>query len=538
MKNKSLGLLLFSVIAFFILMTAGSFCLLAQASEEKDFEKCACENKDEVAANNCLVNVREKYFKEHRYSEFVDLLRSFCPENKDIAPSLSYNIALSRYQQLQYLEESKGWDEYFSRGNDYREDITKETGRAIEYLPKNSPQLLYSKLLLYKFHKNQQDAFVEGALSSLMSSALEYAESGKDISPVKEVADSLFAYEEKASAKELYKLYAQSLVNSDIKDSALKEIAVGFYKEGNLDISENIYDIYIQRISKDFPQDKLLQELKEIALLFSYKDAGSHDWLYAEKVFKIIENLLGISSFDEELIYIRAFNLEKNKEYLEARDLYVLLSKNYTKSRYFDEAVFKSGVISTYALRDLKAGREYFNKLSEKGQPGVYYLLSLYQLGLLYQWEGEVSLAKDTYDKIIGKAGLEFPEILQSVKDRLSEIESGAPIEHNLKSFIDVALKEEYSNLNMSKVDLNADIYQPKSGEGVSIGASVYLAASGCFNVELQYLWSGDLGGSRPGIRDPQTKVSFQNQGTKIIGLVLISPSGITDYTFDLVDVR
>ncbi len=538
MKKTRLGLSLFPVIAFFILVAAGSFCPLAQASEEKSLEKCACDNKDEVAANNCLVNIREKYFKEHKYSELVDLLRSFCPENKDIAPSLSYNIALSRYQQLQYLEESKSWDEYFSKGNDYREDITKETGKAIEYLPKNSPQLLYSKLLLYKFHKNQQDAFVEGALSSLMSSALEYAGSSKDIAPVKEVADSLFAYEEKASAKELYKLYAQSLVNSDIKDSVLKEIAVGFYKEGNLELSENIYDIYIERISKSLPRDKLLQELKEIALLFSYKDAGPHDWLYAEKVFKRIEDLLGIASFDEELIYIRAFNLEKNKEYLQARDFYVLLLKNYPKSKYLNEASFKAGVISTYALRDIKAGREYFNKLSDKDQSGVYSLLSLYQLGLLYQWEGQVSSARGIYNKIIDKAGPEFTEILQSVKDRLSEIEAGAPIEHNLNSFIDVALKEEYSNLNMSKVDLNADIYQPKAGEGISIGASVYLAASGCFNVELQYLWSGDLGGSRPGIRDPHAKVSFQNQGTKIIGLVLISPSGITDYTFDLVDVR
>ncbi|MDD3088211.1 MAG: tetratricopeptide repeat protein [Candidatus Omnitrophica bacterium] len=538
MKKTRLRLFLFSAIALFSLVSAVSLCSPAQASEEKDFEKCACENKDETAANNCLVNIREAYFKENKYSELVDLLRSLCPGNKDIAPSLSYNIALSRYQQLQYLEESKNWDEYFSKGNDYREDIIKEAGKAIEYLPKNSPQLLYSKLLLYKFHKNQQDAFVEEALSSLMSSALEYAGFGKDMAPVKEVADSLLAYEDKSSAKELYKLFAQSLVNSDIKESELKEIAVGFYKEGNLELSENIYDIYIERITKGLPKDKLMQELKEIALLFSYKNSGLHDLLYAERVFKNIEDVLGIASFDEELIYIRAFNLEKNKEYPQARDFYVLLLKNYPKSRYFDEASFKAGVISVYALRDLRVGREYFNQLSDKEQPGIYSLLSLYQLGLLYQWEGQTPSAKDIYNKIIDKAGQEFAEILQSVKDRLSEIEAGASIEYNLKSFIDVALKEEYSNLNMSKVDLNADIYQPKAGEGVSIGASVYLASSGCFNVELQYLWSGDLGGARPGIRDPGVKVSFQNQGTKIIGLVLISPSGITDYTFDLVDVR
>jgi tetratricopeptide (TPR) repeat protein len=508
----------------------------AYAEDPKEPEECICNNQDRLKAVDCLNKLRETYFQDNKYSEFVGLLRGLCPGDKDIAPYLSYNIALSRYQQLKYLEENQGWDEYFAKGNDYREDIVTEAGKAIGALSKDSPELLHSKLLLYKFHKNQQDAFIEEAFLDLMNAAKEYAKTGKDMGSVKETADILMSYEEKSGAKELYKLYAQSLINSDIKDEVLRDIAFGFYKEGNLELSENIYDIYIGRITKKLPEDQLMRELKSIALTFAYKDSAYCDMFYAESIFNKIEELWGMDAFDEELIYLRAFNLEKYKGYRQAKGLYSFLLKSYPQSRYSDEASFKAGVISTYALRDPETGREYFNKLAEKDKANAYSLSSLYQLGLLYQWEGELPLAKESYSKIIYKATDGFGDILQSVKDRLSEIEKGEPIEHNLKSFIDISLKEEFSNLDMSKVDVKSDIYRPKVGEGVNITASAYLSSSGCFNVELQYLWSGDLGEAKPNIKEPGFRASYKNEGTKIINLVLISPSGITDYTFDLID--
>jgi TolA-binding protein len=450
----------------------------------------------------------------------------------------SYRVASSRYQQLKYLEETKNWDEYFAKGNDYRDEIVSEAGKVSSSAAEDDPLRVYSRLLLYSFHKDQQDTFTEEALSNLMSSVLDYAKLNKNIIPIKEAADKLLSYDEKAKAKELFKIYAKELVSSDIKNEALKEVADSFYKNGNLELAENIYDTYIERISKEIPKDKFILELKSIALAFAYKDSGFKDMPYAESIFKKIEVEGGVDVFDAELIYLRGFNLEKNKEYRQAKDVYLLLLEKYPDSKYADELTYKVGIISTYISRDLKTGREYFEKLADKKSTIPHSLASLYQLGLLKQWEGDLAPAKGYYKKLIEKSEGYPTDTLQMAQERLKESEEGAAMEHNLKTFMDVSLKESSANFDMSKIDLRSNIYYPKSGEEAEIKSSVYLASSGCFNVELQYLWSGSLGDFKPNTKQSEFKALYKNQGTKMIGLVLVSPSGITDYTFDLIDVR
>jgi outer membrane protein assembly factor BamD (BamD/ComL family) len=458
--------------------------------------------------------------------------------NDAVKPLLSYYIASTRYQQLRYLEEVKSWDEYFAKGNDYRDDIVKEAGKSIDATSQDDPIHLYSRLIIFQFHKDLQDAFVDAALSDLVNSTLDYAKLNKDSKPVKETADRLLSYGEKAKAKELYKIYAQELVNSNIKDEALKDIALGFYKDDNLELAENFYDIYIERIAKTTPKDKLIKELIGIALDFSYKDSGPKDMFYAEKIFKKIEEIGGMDAFNEELIYLRGFNLEKSKEFRQAKDMYLILSKKYPDSKYADEITYKVGLIYTYALRDAKSGREYFDKLADKDAMIPQSLASLYQLGLLKQWEGDSLTAKAYYNKLIEKSKGNITDTLEMAQARLKEIEGSRAIEYNLKVFMDTSLKEEFVNLDTGGIDLEPNAYQPKIGQEVDINSSVYLASSGCFNVELQYLWSYYLGDAQPSVNQSGLKVSYKNQGTKLVGLVLVSPTGISGRTFDLIDAR
>jgi TolA-binding protein len=518
-------------------LTAGDFNL-AHAKEPQDLEKCIVEAKADDTGSNCLEELRGVYFRGNKYSEFVDLLRKLSPEDKAILPNLNYNIALSRYEQLKYLEEAKSWDEYFANGNDYRDDIVSEAEKAFKEASLGDVVRLYSRQLLYRFHKDQQDNFTEEALSNLMSSAIEYLEFNKDMAPIKDAADMLLFYGEKAKAKELYKIYAKELVSSDINDDGLKDAAFGFYKDGNLELSENIYDTYIERISKKMPKDKLTVELINIASLFAYKDAGYKDMPYAESIFKRIEDAGGLQAFDEELIYLRGFNLEKNKNYAQAKDAYLSLLQKYPESKLLDELTYKIGIISTYISRDLKTGREYFSKLDDNKSTLPYSQASLYQLGLLKQWEGDMASAKGYYMKLIEKSEGHTTDSLAMAKERLKEVEEGMAMEHNLKTFMDVALKEGSREFDMSKIELKSNIYQPKTGEAANIKSSVYLASSGCFNVELQYLWSGSLGEVKPDTKQSEFRTLYNNQGTKMVGLVLVSPTGITDYTFDLIDVR
>ncbi len=538
----------------------------AYAQDKEELEKCICEAKAKDSADNCLDKLKQSYLQDNKYSEFIGLLRNLCSTNKSIAPSLSYYIALSRYQELKYLEETKSWDEYFAKGNDYRDDIVKETGKSIEATAKDDPIHIYSRLLVYQLHKDQQDAFAEGALSDLMSSVLDYAkligqkamvwppiaeaigqkamvrlpiaEANKDTKPLKEIADKLFFYDEKAKAKELYKVYAEGLLSLDVKDESLKDIAAGFYKDGNLELAQDIYDLYIERISKTLPKDKLASELADIALAFSYKESGFKDMFYAEKIFKKIEDTAGIEAFNEELIYLRGFNLEKDKEYQQAKNVYLLLMQKYPESKHIDEVIYKTGLIFTYVLRDAKTGREYFDKLADKAGTNPYSLSSLYQMGLLKQWEADMAAAKGYYNKLIEKSEGNITDTFQMAQERLKEISGGMPIEYNLKTFMDTSLKEEFANLDMSKVDLKSNIYQPKVDQAADINSSTNLSSSGCFNVELQYLWSCDLGDAKPGVNQSGFKTAYKNQGTKMIGLVLVSPSGITGRSLDFIDAR
>ena len=109
--------------------------------------------------------------------------------------------------------------------------------------------------------------------------------------------------------------------------------------------------------------DKLIPELFEVASLFVYKQKGLYDMSYAEKIYAKIEGLGQANSFNQEAIYLRAFNLEKLKDYKAAGELYLQLIQLYPDTRHFDEAVYKIAMIKAYVLADIQKAREYFTKL-------------------------------------------------------------------------------------------------------------------------------------------------------------------------------
>ncbi len=119
----------------------------------------------------------------------------------------------------------------------------------------------------------------------------------------------------------------------------------------------------------------------------------------------------------------------------------------------------------------------------------------------------------------------------------IKEIEEARPIEYNLKTFLDVSLKEQYAALDMTKIDLRSNPYKTKKDENVNIISTAYTAPSGCMQQEIQYLWSGDLGIVKPAFDKSGFNTSYVQRGTKIINLVVVSPSGLLDRSIDIVDV-
>ena len=509
-----------------VFLWSSAFC---QAPAEKSSAGTSC--------SPALEELKVKYLKDNQYAAFMDFLNKPKGKEKFTRASLNYYKALTRYQQLKYLEDKQSWDEYFAEGNTYRDQIVDNASKVIEKSQAGDCLKPKARLLLWQFHHGQQDAFAEAALDDLVADTNAYSQQAQDAQLIKDIADTLSSEGEKTRARQLYKLYVDKLVSGKMSDSQLKAAAEGFYKEGNLELAQTLYDIYIERISKVLSTDKLIPELFQIAGLFVYKKSGLYDMVYAEKIFAKIEALGGKGVFDQETIYLRAFNLEKMKDYKKAAALYLQLIQLYPDAKYFDEAAYKIAMINAYVFGDIKEARGYFEKLSAKSTVSPQVISSFYQLGLLAQWEGGFAKAKGYYDALINISGDNQQMTLALAKERLKEVSDNKSLPSNLKTFLDLSFKKQDIALEAGRSELQSSVYVLEKGQKVAISSFSGMPESGCNPVEVQYLWSGDLGGADPQVNSGNFQGSYSDAGTKEINLIIVSPAGIVDHSFIMVDV-
>ncbi|MFA6217909.1 MAG: hypothetical protein WDL87_09700 [Candidatus Omnitrophota bacterium] len=478
------------------------------------------------------------YASSHRYSDFVEFLRSLAQKKQSLDVFVHYYIAFARYQQLKYLEETLAWDEYFSQGNTYREDIMTSAQKVIDGVSVKEPLRVYARLVLWQFHRDQQDAFHEQALVDLAHDVAAYAEEAEDLRPIRQSADTVLAYGEKGISRELYKIYVKKTILTVTKIDELNTAALDFYKQGNIELAQLMFEAYLTSVTTSLPKEEALPLLKKIVFLFSYRtQEGPQDLLYAESVFEKISAVGGKDIFDAELLYARALNVEKAKEYALAQAYYEQLVQRYPDSRYIGEACFKLGVMYLYFSRDLLTGKDYLQKAAQKEAGNPYCLASLYQLGLLSQWEDAFDAAKKYYADCLEKAKGDFPETQSLVNDRMIEIEGQKPLEYNLKTFLDTSLKQGYEHFEMNKLELKASPLTAKKDEALAVSATPFMPESGCMQVSVEYLWSGNLGKEKPSSEQSSFHASYNELGPKLIAVVAVTSSGIIDRSFALVDI-
>ena len=484
-----------------------------------------------------IAEVKDKYFAQNQYNEFIDELNSYKDKDKLIQPCIDYYKALGRYQQLKYLEEKQSWDDYFANGNTYREQILENANKVIDQVANTDPLKPKSMLLLWQFHHDQQDVLTEQALVDLMKELNVYAKEANDIELIKETADKLLTYEEKSSARLAYKLYVDKLVASQITEPQLKKVAADFYKEGNLELAMSVYDVYVEKISKSLILEKFIGELFEIASLFVYKAQGFFDMAFAEKIYSRIEGLGQKDSFNQETIYLRALNLEKMHAYKDAAKFYLSLTQLYPETKHFEEAIYKIAMISAYASADINEAKKYFEILAAKTVFTSHVISSLYQLGLLTQWQGDLIKANMYYDLLLRNVQGKYAAIVALTKERIKEIQETKPISYNLKTFLDLSLKNESSLIESNSAELRSDKYILENKQNANISSLVNMPQSGCNQIQLQYIWSGDLGGANPTVMESNFQGTYVDLGTKEINIVIISPAGAIDRSFIMVDV-
>lgn len=486
-----------------------------------------------------LDQAQAKYLALNQYNEFVDFLSNYKDKDKVSQSCLDYYKASTRYLQLKYLEEQQSWDDYFANGNSYRDQLVENAQKVINQADANSYLRVKSRQLIWQFHRDQSDAFAQTALDDLVAEVTAYSKTTEpvDLNLIKEVADKLLVYEEKTKAREIYKLYVEGLFAQKMSPAQLKTVAAGFYKQGNLDLAQSIYDIYIEQISATLSLEQFISELFEIASLFVYKPAGLYEMAYAEKIYAKIESLGAKDVFNEDAIYLRALNSEKMFAYPEAQKYYLALTSSYPDTKYFDEVTYKAAMINAYALANIEEAKKHFESLSAKTEFSPQVISALYQLGLLSQWEGNAVKAKDYYDLLLKNAQDKYPLAAARVKERLKEIQENIPLSYNLKTFMDLSLKKEPALLELNKSQLKSSAFVLDKNQKNTVSLLVVMPQSGCNQVDLQYLWSGDLGGANPAVTESSFSGAYSDRGTKEINIVLISPAGTIDRSFMMLDV-
>jgi hypothetical protein len=534
MKMKKIDILVLSIA----LTCLNSWALAQEPPKSQDLSKSIIAAKDSKAAFSLLAQAKEPYFKAGRFNEFCDFLKTLTAKNSGLENLSRYFYSLSRYEQLKYLEGRQSWDEYFDKGNDYRQDITSGLAELLKSTDGKDVLRLYARLLLWQFHQDQQDAFAEDALAGLMDAAKSYAENTQDPEPLKEAADKLQAYELKTKARGLYELYISKVVSAESKDEQLSGLAARFFQDSNLELAEVVYEAFIEKIIKSWPKEKAAAELASIARQFAYKDATANDPAFAEKVFQKLEGLSGKDIFDEQLSYLRAFSLEKAKEFEAAKAIYIDLLSRFSGSLYYDKINFKLGIISAYVSRNIKDAREYFQKLAGKESSSPEIISSLYQLGILAQWEEDMERARANYLKLKEKAGSLYQSLAAMAEARLKEIEEDNPLDSNIRNFLDVSLKDAYSSFNMSKAALKSSAYNLKKGQEFKMTAAATAPESGCMELSLMYGWVGELGKALPQAEESSFTSAYSEPGTKFIGLVVSTSGGVVDRAIDLIDVE
>lgn len=532
--------------AYLLILLSTACCLLSTAIYAQDQDRLVLLTKQILESNSgSPAEEINKYFKEaaeqfiaaHKFDDCVDYFKSLIKKNPEIESAGYSYIAFARYSQLKYLEESQNWNEYFNKGNEYRGQILESAQLAIDKTTSKNPVNINARIVIWRLFKDQGDALSDSALLSLMDAIIEYSKDAKDIMPIKECGDLFLSYGDKIKSKELYKLYVGRLNMSEVSDAELKEIAENFYKEGNLDLAQTADDVYIERIIKTMPKKEAAPILLEIAKQFSCASHGPKDMVYAEKIFQKIEGAAGETAFGEDMFYLRALNLIKMKEFDKAKDIYINLIKNFPGSIYKNKAAYQIGIIYAYVLKDIDTGSKYFEELSGQENMDPEIASSLYQLGVLSQWSNNSEKAAGYYNKLRERSKDSYSEKSSLAEQRLKEINQEKPIDYSLRIFLDTALGKDGKFFDRSNVGISSSPYIIKLQESLNVVLVTHTAQTGCMQVEMEYIWSGDLGNNAPVNNAGEFDTSYKDAGVKEINLVVMSPSGIIDYSIELVEV-
>ncbi|NQU18991.1 tetratricopeptide repeat protein, partial [bacterium] len=485
-----------ALTVIFLSIFSVQFCLAQQDAKRIDLLKQEIRDIQTAEGSELLLTeLLDVYAQGNDFDEFYNFLETV--EKKKIFRKTSivyYYKALTRFRQMQFLEENKMWQELFDNKDSYIADLDKSLAKARKLNTCVNPLALRIKFLEAQTKEDDEASLIE-TLEDLFNLAKEYIETENDVEVIKDIADKLSEEKQDTYAKKLYNVYVTKISRADIGQEELKKIAEDFLKKDKVNLAVSLYSAYLDRLT-GIPEDRdaIIKEMFDIAEKFEHPGwREGVDPFFAEKLYEKIESLYNVESFDEFSQLQRAYNLERIKEYESCFGEYLRLIDIFPNYQDKDRIYFRLGILSAYEFNKIDEAKEYFLKVTNNFPQSLDYSNSLYHLGLLNHWQGNLKKADEFYKKILEKTKdiKDKPEIALLAESRIKEIDDDRDIEYNLKMFLGAVLVEIEEEKPYLHLELFARAGKDYLDETIKFQTNSYFTDTGCLQEDFTYLWSG-----------------------------------------------
>lgn len=536
-KTRNKALVVF--LLFFLFLA--QLCKAQESTDNLDLLKQDIkQGKTVEEVQSQLKELADLYTRENKFDEFYDFLATLEKDKKFVSsPLIYYYEALTRFNQMEFLEENKRWEEFFDNKDLYESQINTDLENAKKLIAAADDLSLRLKFLEWQLIKDEAGVSIN-VLEDLFNLAQDYSKEQSDVQVIKEIADKLSKREEINYAKKLYSVYVTKISETEIGYNELKTLAEDFLKENRVDLATSLFEAYLDKlISTQKDEDTIIREMFIIAKRFAHSGwEYGLDPFYAEQIYEKIEFLYEKEAFSDLLQYNRAYNLERSKEFEPCLNEYSKLVNNYPEYQDRDRIYFRLGVISAYIFQEIEKAREYFLKVVKNYPDSLDYLNSLYHLGILSQVQDDSEKAMEYYlqiQEVTNDLRIK-PDLAEMAESRIKEIAEEQEMDYNLKIFLDTVLekKEDKKYIHLELYAKAAKDYLDKT---IKFQTNSYYLETGCLQQDFTYLWSGQLGNNQNPFNQFEFETSYSDLGTKVVNVVLVGPSGAVDGTIEMADI-
>jgi tetratricopeptide (TPR) repeat protein len=320
---------------------------------------------------------------------------------------------------------------------------------------------------------------------------------------IKEMADSLGSYEDKNLSRRLYEVYASALKASGPEPEQLKKAGQDFVQQKNIYLAKTLFEGYLEQFTGD--PDILARETVLIADKFAHRGRQEALDLFMPKVFIKKRSTCWSEGLFGHVAIQRAFNLERMKDFEAAMKEYGKILSDYPDFSDQAEVEFRIAVLRAYAVRDIHGAVASFEHIKTTYPSGRLALSSLYQLGLLSQWESQNDAAKAYYEALMTSASsqgadMEKDELVLLSRERLQEIEEKKSMKYALRLFFEGVFGAS-GDAQASGMPLNVDV-MGRPAKAASTTTLFYTVTTsnpvtGCMMPPTAIEWSGETGARR-----------------------------------------